>query len=171
MTYHIAEGPQLQVGALQLEGNDHIPAATLMALINSAPGQLLSPRNLAGDHDAILTEYYGRGLDQAAVTVTQQPSPRSRQGRCRFHIDEGEQIFVRDVLLTGPRIDPSRNRGAGHRRPCRRSAQPNALDHTQSNLYAFALFNEVNAAVVNPAGDAPRENRADCRPPRRGAGR
>ncbi len=75
VTYHIAEGPQLRVGTLQIEGNDHIPTATLTALLNTAPGQMLSPRNLAGDHDALVTEYYSRGFDQAAVTVTQQPEP------------------------------------------------------------------------------------------------
>ena len=33
-----------------------------------------------------------------------------------------------------------------------------ALLQTQRNLYNIALFNEVVAAVQNPAGDAPRKN-------------
>ena len=72
MTYHIEEGQQLRVGTMQIEGNEHIPTATLTTLLNTAPGQMLSPRNLAGDHDALVTEYLSRGFDQAAVTVTQQ---------------------------------------------------------------------------------------------------
>ncbi|MGO8758196.1 MAG: POTRA domain-containing protein [Terracidiphilus sp.] len=155
VTYHIAEGPQLKVGALQLEGNDHIPAATLMALINSAPGQLLSPRTLAGDHDAILTEYYGRGFDQAAVTVTQQPSP-SDSGKVDvvFHIDEGKQIFVRNVLLTGLQSTRPQTVARAIAIHAGDPLSQIALTDTQRNLYSFALFNEVNAAVVNPAGDA-----------------
>ena len=33
-----------------------------------------------------------------------------------------------------------------------------ALLETQRNLYSLALFNEVNAAVQNPTGDAPEKN-------------
>jgi outer membrane protein assembly factor BamA len=32
-----------------------------------------------------------------------------------------------------------------------------ALATTESNLYAFGLFNEVNTAIVNPTGDAPQK--------------
>ncbi len=87
---------------MQLQGNDHIPTATLTALLNTTPGQMLSPRNLAGDHDAIVTEYLSRGFDQAAVNLTQQPEPAD-PGKVDvvFHIDEGPQTFVRNVLLTG----------------------------------------------------------------------
>ena len=69
VTYDITEGPQLRVGTLRIEGNQHIPSGTLLALLNTTPGQMLSPRNLAGDHDALVTAYYSRGFDQAAVNV------------------------------------------------------------------------------------------------------
>ena len=73
-----------------------------MALLNTAPGQPLSPRNLAGDHDALVTEYLRRGFEQVAVKLTQQPEPAD-PGKVDvvFHIDEGPQTFVRNVLLTG----------------------------------------------------------------------
>ncbi len=72
VTYHIAEGPQLHVGALKIEGNQHLPADVLAKLLNTTSGQLLSPRNLAGDHDTLVTEYYSRGFDHVAVSVAQQ---------------------------------------------------------------------------------------------------
>ena len=82
VTYHITEGPQVHVGAMRIEGNQHIPTGTLLALLNTTPGQMLSPRNLAGDHDALVTAYYSRGFDQAAVNVTEQAEPSDpRQGR------------------------------------------------------------------------------------------
>ena len=37
----------------------------LLALMNTESGQLLSPRNLAGDRDALVTDYLSRGFDQA----------------------------------------------------------------------------------------------------------
>jgi len=158
VVYRIAEGQQLRVGAMQLQGNDRISTATLTALLNTTPGQMLSPRNLAGDHDALVTAYYSRGFEQAAVNVTQQPeSADSGKVDVVFHIDEGPQTFIRDVLLTG--LENTRPQTVARAITVHPgdALNQNALADTQSNLYAFALFNEVNTAVVNPDGDAPQK--------------
>ncbi len=159
VVYQITEGPQLRVGVLRIEGNHHIAAEKLTALINTAPGQMLSPRNLAGDHDALVSEYLKRGFGQVAVNVTQRPeSVDPHKVDVVFHIDEGQQTFVRDVLLTG--LDTTRPQTVA-RAIAVHTGDPlnqDALSTTQSNLYDFGLFNEVNTAVVNPAGDAPEKN-------------
>ncbi len=158
VTYHIAEGRQLRVGTLTIDGNDHIPAPTLTALLNTVPGQMLSPRNLAGDHDAIVIEYYSRGFDQVAVTVTQPPEPAdSGKVDVVFHVDEGEHIFVRNVLLTGLEFTRPQTVARAITLHAGDPLNQTALTDTQRNLYDFALFNEVNAAVVNPDGDAPQK--------------
>jgi outer membrane protein insertion porin family len=158
VVYRIAEGRQLRVGDLQFEGNDHIATADLTALLNTAPGQMLSPRNLAGDHDALVTAYLSRGFEQAAVTVSQQPEPAD-PGKVDvvFHIDEGPQTFVRNVLFTGLEYTRPQTVARAITVHAGDPLNQNALATTQSNLYAFALFNEVNTAVVNPAGDAPQK--------------
>ena len=158
VVYRIAEGRQLRVGGLELKGNDHIPTAILTALLNTTPGQMLSPRNLAGDHDAMVTAYLSRGFDQATVNLTQQPeSADSGKVDVVFHIDEGPQTFVRDVLLTG--LEDTRPQTVARAITVHAgdALNQNALATTQSNLYAFALFNEVDTAVVNPDGDAPQK--------------
>ena len=59
-------------------------------------------RNLAGDRDALLTDYMSRGFDQVRVEVAQQVEPAdANKVDVVFHITEGRQIFVRKVLLTG----------------------------------------------------------------------
>jgi outer membrane protein assembly factor BamA len=158
VVYRIVEGRQLRVGVLALQGNDHVPSANLTALLNTTPGQVLSPSSLAGDHDAIVTAYLSRGFDQVAVTLSQQADPAD-PGRVDvvFHIDEGPQIFVRNVLVTG--LEETRPQTV-MRAITVHAGDPlnqNALATTQSNLYAFALFNQVDTAVVNPAGDAPQK--------------
>jgi len=158
IVYRIAEGRQLRVGNLELQGNDHIPSTTLTALLNTTPGQMLSPRNLAGDHDALVTAYLSRGFDQATVNLTQQPeSADPGKVDVVFHIDEGPQTFIRNVLLTG--LENTRPQTVARAITVRAgdALNQNALATTQSNLYAFALFNEVDTAVVNPAGDAPQK--------------
>jgi len=158
VTYRIVEGQQLHVGAMRIDGNEHIPAATLTALINTTPGQLLSPRNLAGDRDALVTEYLSRGFEQAAVNVAQQPEPSdSNKVDIVFHIDEGEQVFVRNVLLTGLEFTRPQTVARAITIHPGDPLNQTALADTQRNLYAFALFNEVNTAVENPNGGATRK--------------
>jgi outer membrane protein insertion porin family len=156
--YHIAEGPQLRVGTLSIEGNEHIATTTLTALLNTAPSQMLSPLNLAGDHDAIVTDYYSRGFDQATVTIAQQTeSSDPSKVDVVFHVDEGEQLFVRDVLLTGLMFTRPQTVARAITLHPGDPLNRTALSDTQRNLYDFALFNEVNAAIENPDGGAPQK--------------
>ena len=155
VTYHITEGKQLRVGTMQIEGNAHVATGTLTALLNTAPGQLLSPRNLAMDHDALLTEYYSRGFDRATVNVTQRPEPSdATRVDVVFRIDEGPQIFVRNVLMTGLQFTRPQTVARAITVHAGDPLNQTALSDTQRNLYSFSLFNEVNTAVENPAGDA-----------------
>ena len=153
IVYNIVEGAQQRVGTVNFTGNDHVATKDLLELINTAPGQLLSPQNLAGDRDALLTDYLARGFEQADVTVSQQPDA-SDGGRVdvTFHIQEGQQVFVRNVLLTGLHFTrPSTVARAITLHPGDPLNQ-SAMAQTQSNLYDFALFNEVRMATQNPRG-------------------
>lgn len=158
VTYRIEEGQQVRVGAVSITGNDHADAATLTPLLNTAPGQLLSPQNLAGDRDALLSNYLSRGFEQATIDVAQQPEPDDpKKVDVIFRVNEGPQVFVRNVLVTGlhyTRPDTVNRAVTLH------AGDPlnqTALYETQRNLYELALFNEVNIAVENPNGDATRK--------------
>jgi outer membrane protein assembly factor BamA len=151
--YHISEGPQQRVESLRFEGNEHIDAATLAALLNTEPGQLLSPRNLAGDRDTLATEYMSRGFDQARVEVAETTNPTDpAKADVVFRITEGSQIFVRNVLVTGLHFTrPATVAKAITLHPGDPLSQAE-LQETQRNLYEYALFNEINMAVQNPNG-------------------
>ena len=151
--YHIEEGPQQRVGSVQIEGNDHVGADQLLGLMNTSPGQLLSPRNLAGDRDALSSEYLNRGFEQVHIDVEQKEQPGdSSKVDVVFHVTEGKQIFVRNVVLTGLHFTrPSTVQRAITVHPGDPLSQT-ALQDTQRNLYELALFNEVSLAVQNPAG-------------------
>ena len=84
----------------------------------------------------ILTEYYGRGFDQAAVNVTQQPEPADpAKVDVVFHINEGQQTFVRNVLLTGLEFTRPQTVARAITAACRRPAEPvGALRHATQSL-------------------------------------
>jgi outer membrane protein insertion porin family len=157
VVYSIDEGRQLRLGAVRIEGNDHIATGELTPLLNTTPGQLLSPQNLGGDRDALLTEYLNHGFSRVQVNVAQKPVVES--GRAdpskvdvTFSIDEGPQTFVRNVLLTG--LHYTRAATVAHAVTVRPgdALNPTALTDTQRNFYDLGLFSQVNAAVQNPTG-------------------
>ncbi len=156
--YRIKEGVQQKVGTVRIEGANHVDAAQLTPLLNTTPGQLLSPRALAGDRDALATTYLSRGFEQPQVDVTQQANPSDpSQVDIVFHITEGQQVFVRKVLLTGLHYTrPATVARAITIHPGDPLNQTALID-TQRNLYEFALFNEVDTAVENPAGGDTRK--------------
>jgi len=154
--YHIDEGQQQHVASLQLDGVVEGDNNKLLALMNTAPGQLFSPQNLAGDRDALLTDYLNRGFDQVQIDVedkTEEADPTKVD--VTFHIVEGQQIFVRKVLLSGLHYTrPDTVAKAITLHPGDPLSQ-SALADIQRNMYEFALFNEVNTAVQNANGDEP----------------
>ncbi len=124
--------------------------------MNTAQEQLFSPQNLAGDRDAILTDYLSRGFDQVQVEVEQQTEPSdATKVDVTFHIHEGPQIFVRRVLLTGLHFTRPDTVAKAITLHANDPLNQTALAQTQRNLYEFALFNEVNTAIQNPNGDEP----------------
>jgi len=154
VAYHVDEGNQVRVGAVRLEGNAHVPTAQLKPLMNTAADQLYSPQYVAGDRDALLTDYLSRGFDQAVVNVTERVEPdHANKMDVVFQVVEGRQTFVRKVLVTGLHYTrPDTVARAITLHPGDPLDQT-ALEETQRNLYDFALFNEVNMAVENPTGN------------------
>ena len=153
IVYNIVEGAQQRVGAVEMIGNEHVETSKLLPLLNTAPGQLLSPQNLAGDRDTLLTDYLSRGFDQAQVSVAQTPDPKDGGlVDVTFQIHEGQQIFVRNVLLTGLHFTRDSTVARAITLHAGDPLDQSALAETQSNLYNFALFNEVRTAIENPRG-------------------
>ncbi len=158
VTYRIEEGNQFRVASVRLEGNNHVDAGRLTPLLNTAAGQLLSPMNLAGDRDALITDYLSRGFEQVSVDVAQKAeSADPNQVDVTFRITEGPQIFVRNVLLTGLHYTRPATLARAITLHEGDPLNQTALSDTQRNLYELALFNEVDAAVENPNGGETRK--------------
>ena len=108
----------------------------------------------------MLTDYLSRGFDRPRVDVAEKPEPADASKiDIEFHITEGQQIFVRNVLLTGlhyTRLDTVAKAITLHPGD---PLNETALADTQRNLYEFALFNEVNTAVENPNGGKDLQDR------------
>jgi outer membrane protein insertion porin family len=112
---------------------------------------------LTGDRDAIVSYFISSGFDQARVAIKQTPQGNN-QTNVALDVTEGKQVFIDKVLVSGAVhtranvIDDQLLVKAGA------PLDQSALLDTQRNLYNLALFNQVNAAVQNPNGDATHKN-------------
>ena len=164
--YHVNEGEQQRIHAVQLLGTERIEPEKLTSLLNTAAGQPLSPESLAGDREALLTYYLSRGFDQVQVTVTQAEASNAAaqtggktpgQVDITFHIREGEQVFLRRVQITGLHYTRPQTIAHGITMKEGEPLDETALLDTQRNLYDLALFNEVSPVIENPTGQEPRK--------------
>ena len=151
--YRIDEGTEVRIGKLDLDGFDQLPVAEIRKLMNSAAGQPISASNLTGDRDAILGYYLSHGFSHVSLDVTEEQEPTDA-GRMdvRFHVTEGEQYFVRKVLVSG--LHYTRSRVVAREIDVHPGAplDESALLETQRRLYDLTLFSEVNTSVQNPNG-------------------
>ncbi len=134
----IAEGPQTLVGAFRIIGNQKIPTDEFRPFLSTAEGQPYSEQNLSADREYILNDYFNHGLT--------------------YHIEEGEQFFVDQVMVSGLEHTHSY---VVEREIQVQSGQPlsqqDRLD-TQTKLYELGIFSQVDTAVQNPEGSDPSKN-------------
>ncbi len=155
----IDEGTQQKFGAVNLVGVDSSRTKAVKALLNAQTGQPYSLITLSGDRDAMLNYYLSQGFEEARVTISQaKESSDPARTDVSLVVVEGQQVFVKDVLLSGDkRTKPKLIAGDVKVHPGDPLNQ-SALVDTQRSLYNLALFNEVNTAVQNPDGTAVRKN-------------
>lgn len=159
INYAIQEGDQQKIGKYQINGTDTVPLETLAPLLNTQVGQPYSSLNIVGDRDVILNYYLAHGYDKAQVNVFQEADPKDGTlVDVTVNIKEGQQFFVRDALLSG--IENTRI-STVQQQISIKPDQPldeSALLTTQRKLYNLALFNQVNTAIQNPAGEEIKKN-------------
>ena len=154
---NIDEGVQWLVNKLTITGQEKLDLSGVIPKLSSSAGQPFSEFNVAADRDTILANYFSHGF--AGVTFEWNTTPAAEQNRVNleFHIGEGRQQFVRQVLVEGLHttrqslvdkqllIDPGD------------PLSPIAMAETQRRLYDLGVFARVDAAVQNPEGDEDRK--------------
>jgi len=159
VTYTIEEGPQQKFGMVELSGVDASRLKIVKNMLQAEKGQPFSLLTLSGDRDSVLSYYVSHGFDQAKVEIKQQVESADKTATdVTLTVSEGQQVFVDQVLISGDVRTKNSLIQSQMKVHAGEPLDQSALLQTQRNLYNLALFNEVNAAVQNPTGDAPRKN-------------
>jgi outer membrane protein insertion porin family len=182
--FDIDEGKQTLVSSLKLEGMSAISEEEVRGVLGSLPGQPYSETTIASDRDNILALYFNQGFPNASFSWTAVPDTsedkekegdgekgtairrptegpggvaieRAEPMKLIYKIEEGQQVIVRRVLVSGyehtrPRIIRRQVRvKAG--KPLREED----VVGSQQKLYNLGVFNRVSIDQQNPNGTDP----------------
>jgi outer membrane protein insertion porin family len=150
--FRIDEGERYFVEQVEIQGNERLDDATILREIQARPGMPFSPLLVAQDRSNLLAAYENRGYREADFR-SEVAYNAPQQVKLVYHVQEGPQFFVEDVILTGN----LRTRESVIRNQVRiRPGDPLSLDHvlqTETNLYDLAVFNRVQTTEVSSYRD------------------
>jgi outer membrane protein insertion porin family len=183
--FNVTEGAQTRVASLAIDGIHAFKEDELLQVLGSTRGQPYSESNVATDRDNILAKYFNEGFPEASFTSTadrvkapeansapddqalvaqgeeqktrdsKAPVPQAEPVRLVYHIQEGPQTRVRNVLLSGYR----HTREHVIRREVRMQAnaplRQGDVVESQRRLYNLGIFNRVTISPQNPDGTDP----------------
>lgn len=154
----VDEGPQWFVHNLAITGIRTLDEKEIRSMLSSAPGQPFSEYNISVDRDTILAQYFTRGFPGATFEWNFKPAAGlDNQVDLEFIVREGQQQFVREVLITGLKVtEPNlvyRNLLLNPGDPL----SPTRMTDTQRQLYDLGVFAKVDTAIQNPDGETERK--------------
>jgi outer membrane protein assembly complex protein YaeT len=155
--FKINEGPQYFINSVEVTGIEKLDKAKVLSKMSSTPGQPFSEFNVAVDRDTILAQYFDTGFPRATFEWSSKPAADRYKIDLFFTIHEGDQQFVREVLINGLKITKPhvvlRSLELNPGDPL----SPTAITSTQRRLYDLGVFAKVDAAIENPDGETSRK--------------
>ena len=149
----IQEGQRWFIAKQEFTGAAAEHREGLESRLNSSEGQTFSEANLALDRDTVLNYYYNRGYPNAKLDWVVTPAAQPNRVNVKFEVVEGQQQFVRGVMVGGleatdPALVYRRIRLSGND-----PLSQGLMVQSQRRLYDLGIFARVDMAVQNPDGD------------------
>lgn len=157
VTFRVEEGPQTRVESVRFQGLRAVTEDEVRGLINTTEGQPYSAASIAQDRDSIVNYYFNKGFPDVKFEAFTESLNGVERVNVTFRIDEGRQVFVEDVLVTGLNftrptiVERELEIDSGD------PLSQNSMLESQRRLYDMGIFNQVEVAVQNPEGIAARK--------------
>ncbi len=155
--FAIEEGPQYTVSSLEIKGAKTLDLSRITESLSSQAGQPFSEFSVAADRETIIEQYGEHGFAHATFEWDSKPGPDPHTIDLQFLINEGDQQFVREVVVTG--LQTARPQLVNKQLEMNPGSplSPVAMADTQRKLDDLGIFSQVNMAVQNPDGDEDRK--------------
>jgi outer membrane protein insertion porin family len=157
LTLAIVEGPRTLVRTVTFQGNMALTAADLRSATTLAPGRPYSTADVINDRDRIEQAYRDRGYDSVVVTPAPTFVEKDTQADIAFTINEGPQIIVDHVIITGNRRIST---ATIERELVMKPGDPlgdAAMVQSRSNLVALELFRRIQIEAPSHGGETRRD--------------
>jgi outer membrane protein insertion porin family len=158
VTFRITEGSQWTVAKLVINGVNRMSREAVESRLTLSPGQPYSDVNVASDRNSLMTLYSTQGFASASFQYSVRESDQPNQVELTYDIVEGQQQFVRDVLVMGlQRTHPD----VVTKKLTFAAGDPLSMvsiSETQRRLYNLGIFSRIDAGIQNPAGDETRKH-------------
>jgi outer membrane protein insertion porin family len=151
--FMIEEGPQYLVSSLDIKGGDKLDLSRIRQSLGSQPGQVFSEFNIAADRETIIRQYEENGFPNATFEWSSKPGTKPHTFDITFMINEGQQQFVREVVISG--LATTRP-GLVDKQLELKPGSPlslTAMANIQRKLYDLGIFSQVDMAIQNPDGE------------------
>ena len=155
--FTIEEGPQYLIAGLDIKGAKQLDLTKTRESLSSQQGQVFSEFNVASDRETIVQLYAKNGFPNATFEWNSKPGPRPYTFDVQFVIDEGQQQFVREVVISG--LETTRQELVDKQLDLKPGSplSPTAMSDIQRKLYDLGIFSQVDMAIQNPDGDEDRK--------------
>ena len=140
-----------------MEGIERLSRDQILPLLSSVAGQPFSEFNVAVDRDTILAQYFEKGFPRATFEWNSTAAAEPNRVDLHYVVHEGQQQFVRQVLISGNRVTRSRLINRNITLNPGDPLSPTAMTDIQRRLYGLGVFARVDAAIQNPDGDSDRK--------------
>ena len=146
----LREGVQTLVRAVAFQGNAVVPTRELADEARLGPGDPLAFGNVEATRTALLALYARRGYLYAAIAQREELTPDRTSAIVRFSIDEGPQVRVGAVVVSGAR----RTREAVVRESLTLKTgdvyDPESAGRSQAALLRLGVFRSVGLRLADP---------------------
>jgi outer membrane protein assembly factor BamA len=155
VTLRLREGPLTRVGEVRFEGNEALTGAELAGLARLHPGDPLAYARVEETRAAVLRRYASRGRVFARADTVEHVDPETHLARITVRLDEGPEVRVGRILVTGNRRTQDRIVREAIALREGQVFDPEAAARSQSALLDTGVFRSVSLRLQDP--DAPAE--------------
>ena len=143
---------------LKVDGIEQLDKREMLALLSSVAGPAVQRVQRGGGSRHHPGAVLRKGLSERTFEWSSSPRPQPHRVDLQFVIHEGQQQFVREVLITRQPHDHApqlinRNITLNPGDPL----SPTEMTETQRRLYDLGVFARVDAAIQNPEGETDRK--------------
>lgn len=148
---YLDEGEQVEIGKIDLRGNNRFSSSRLLELFETEPGDVLNEGTLNTDISELLAFYESNGMPFAKASVTGvsiYDEGSQKKLAVEIDIDENSEIIIDEVKIRGNEITNNEVITRELKLPKDKKITSQTLEDIQDRLEKLGIFSEVKTPKI-----------------------